>query len=239
VSNVAEYCRQIEIYLCRKNDGHLIRIVGPSFEIVTRWAADGVPFKVACAGIDRYFERYHRKGPRRRPVRIDFCEADVLDVFDEWRRATGVSGADPGAGPAGPAQAAPSRRGPSLPDHLERVLLRLSSLRATGVLGPDADPIVDRVSAELDAARSSGSGVRGEARHALIERLAELDRALIADTSAAAGEAMLAALRSDAVDELAMFRERMAAEAFAAAVDRATTRLLRERLGLPVITFGG
>ena len=86
-----EYCRAIESYLCRKNDGHLIRIVGPSFELVAGWAEQGVPFKVACRGIDRYFERYYAKEGRRRPVRIEFCEADVLDVFDEWKRAVGVS----------------------------------------------------------------------------------------------------------------------------------------------------
>jgi len=28
----AEYCREIENYLCQKNEGHLIRIVGPAFE---------------------------------------------------------------------------------------------------------------------------------------------------------------------------------------------------------------
>ena len=87
---VDEYCREIETYLTRKNDGHLIRVVGPSFEVVSGWAAQGVPLKIVLAGIDRYFERYYRKGPRRRPVKIDFCDADVLDVFDEWRRATGV-----------------------------------------------------------------------------------------------------------------------------------------------------
>ncbi len=87
---VSEFCREIETYLCKKNDGHLIRVVGPSFELVSRWAEQGIPIKVAFAGIDRYFERYYRNGPRRRPVKIDFCEADVLDVFDEWRRATGI-----------------------------------------------------------------------------------------------------------------------------------------------------
>ena len=88
---IADYCREIETHLCRKNDGHLIRVVGPSFDLVSGWAAQGVPLKVACSGIDRYFERYYRKGPRRRPVRIDFCAADVLDVFDEWRRAVGIT----------------------------------------------------------------------------------------------------------------------------------------------------
>src|SRR5438046_3171703 len=82
-----DYCREIEAYLCRKNDGHLIRVTGPSFDLVAGWAERGVPIKVAFKGIDRYFERYYRNGPRRRPVQIDFCEADVLDVFDEWRRA--------------------------------------------------------------------------------------------------------------------------------------------------------
>src|SRR5215468_6414924 len=86
-----EYCRQLESYLCRKNDGHLIRIVGPAFEQVCGWAVRGVPLAVACRGIDRYFERYYAKGRRRRPVRVEFCEADVLDVFDEWRRAVGIS----------------------------------------------------------------------------------------------------------------------------------------------------
>ena len=68
-----------------------MRVVGPSFDLVSRWAADGVPLKVAFRGIDRYFERYYKKGPRRRPVRVDFCEADVRDVFDEWRRAVGIT----------------------------------------------------------------------------------------------------------------------------------------------------
>ena len=89
--DLSEYCRTIETHLCRKNDGHLIRIAGPSFDVVARWAADGIPVKVAVGGIDRYFERYYRKGPRRRPVKIDFCDNDVRDLFDEWRRATGVT----------------------------------------------------------------------------------------------------------------------------------------------------
>src|SRR5262249_28287257 len=141
-----EFCRAIEVYLCRKNDGHLIRVAGPSFELVSKWAEQGVPLKVACAGIDRYFERYYRNGPRRRPVKIDFCEADVLDVFDEWRRATGI----------GRQSQVTSRQSQvtsrqSLPAHLERVVLRLSSARASGLLDDSFDALIDRLSSELDA----------------------------------------------------------------------------------------
>ena len=42
----ADYCRQLESYLCQKNGGHLIRIVGPAFEQVCAWAQQGVPLKV-------------------------------------------------------------------------------------------------------------------------------------------------------------------------------------------------
>src|SRR6188474_3561032 len=91
MNDPARYCRDIEAYLCRKNDGHLVRIVGPAFEQVLGWANKGVPIKIAFLGIDRYFERYYAKGPRRRPVRIEFCEADVLDAFDQWRRAVGIA----------------------------------------------------------------------------------------------------------------------------------------------------
>src|SRR5438067_4986940 len=126
--SVGEYCREIEAYLCQKNDGHLIRVVGPSFELVSGWAAQGVPLKIAYEGIDRYFERYYRKGPRRRPVKIDFCEADVLDVFDEWRRAIGLpSPESPGSSPR-------ISSGQSLREHLQRGLLRLSEARAKGIL---------------------------------------------------------------------------------------------------------
>ena len=51
------YVREIESYLCRKNGGHLIRIVGPAFEMVRGWAEQGVPLKVAFRGIDRRCER--------------------------------------------------------------------------------------------------------------------------------------------------------------------------------------
>src|SRR6476661_6751896 len=124
--DASDYCREIEAHLCRKNEGHLIRIVGPAFEQVCGWSNLGIPLKVAFRGIDQYCERYYAKGPRRRPVRIEFCEADILDLFDSWRRAIGV-------GTAGAATTAepPARKAP-LAAHIERAIARLTTLRAGG-----------------------------------------------------------------------------------------------------------
>lgn len=224
----ADYCRLIENYLCQKNDGHLIRIAGPSFDLVSSWEARGVPLRVACRGIDRYFERYYARGPRRRPVRIDFCEADVLDAFDEWRRATGV--ATGGEGNAGPVQ-----RGPSLPAHMERVLRRLTSAQATGALAAGFADLLDRVAAELEIA---AGGVRGAKRQALLERLARLDRELLDAARAGLDDESRAALGRQADEELAGFRPAMSADAFERARQAAVDRLVRERFGLPTIAYG-
>jgi hypothetical protein len=226
-----DYCREIETYLCQKNDGHLIRVVGPSFGLVTAWAEQGVPLRVAFEGIDRYFERYYRKGPRRRPVKIDFCEADVLDVFDEWRRAVGVVASGEAEG------SSPATRHASLPAHLERVVRRLTSGRANSSLGAEFDEVIDRVSAELDAARAKAGGLRGEARQALIDRLAMFDAELIQRARVALDDATRDALAREADEELAGFRGGMTDEAFARAREAAIDRLVRERCGLPVVMF--
>jgi hypothetical protein len=226
MAELADFCSQIETYLCKKNDGHLIRVTGPSFELVSSWAEQGIPLKVAYAGIDRYFERYYRKGPRRRPVKIDFCDADVLDAFDEWRRAVGVTSVEPAAA-----------RGSSLPAHLERVVLRLSSARATGKLGEAFDRLIDRVSLELDAARGDARGLRGQTRQELLARLVALDAELVEAARASLDESAAAELTREAGNELASFRERMTPEAFARARDGAFARLVRERFSLPTIAF--
>ena len=242
--DAAEYCREIESYLCRKNDGHLIRVTGPSFDLVAGWAARGVPIKIAFEGIDRYFERYYRSGPRRRPVKIDFCEADVLDVFDEWRRAVGVTevarafqaSESDAADRSAESHALQPRE--SLPRHLERAVTRLTSARTSGRLDGSFDDIIDRVSRELDASRASAGGVRGRARQDLIDRLAALDAELLEQARANLDDTAREAFVREAEQELAAFRGSMTADAFARAREAATDRLVRERFGLPTVTFG-
>jgi hypothetical protein len=234
-----DYCRQLESYLCRKNDGHLIRIVGPAFEQVCSWAARGIPLKLAMRGIDRYFERYYAKGPRRRPVRIEFCEADVLDVFDEWRRSVGVSVGEDRASGAGEAHSAGEAGGASprssLPAHLDRVIARLTTCRAGA--HRTLDPVLDTIIRELDAVRSTARSIRGEARNELIERFDQLDASLIDVLRQQCDDTSLRQLGAEADEELKPFRVRMPADAYQQAHRACVDRLLRERANLPTISY--
>jgi hypothetical protein len=234
-----DYCREIETYLCKKNDGHLIRVVGPSFDLVAAWAERGVPLKIAFAGIDRYFDRYYSRGPRRRPVKIDFCEADVLDVFDEWRRATGLpsphASAASSTGESGDSGADAHRRA-SLPKHLERVIAKLTQARAGGAVGAEFDALIDDVARELETARQAHA-MRGESRIAMIARLAAIDARMMeaARTALPAGENRGIAAEAD--EMMASYRSTMTPDAYSRAHAAATDRLVRERLRLPSVAF--
>jgi hypothetical protein len=223
----AEYCRQIETYLCRKNEGHLIRIVGPVFEQVSGWAAQGVPLAVAFRGIDQYCERYYAKGARRRPVRIEFCEADILSLFDDWRRAVGVSALE------GEREADPRASG-SLPAHLDRSIARLTALRA-GKPSPSFDARVDAAVRELDRLRGSAIQARGEARAQLLARLDTIDRELMEAARDGLDPDRLAELRAAAEAEIAPFAARMPDDARSRAITAAFDRLIRDAAGLPIL----
>ena len=240
--DVESYCRDIEAYLCRKNDGHLIRIAGPAFEQVMGWARQGIPLKVAETGIDRYFERYYRKGPRRRPVRIEFCEADVFDAFDDWRRAIGLTNVAPDAsgGPEveEPSPAAPPRR--SLASQIEALMTRYTILRGSDKAGPALGAPLDAAVRALDALlpdaakalRLRSGQARDEATHRVRERLEQIQADLLAAAREALSSDARAEIEREAAAELEPFRARMAPSAYDQTKQIAIDRLLKQRWGL-------
>jgi hypothetical protein len=226
--DLSDYCRQVETYLCRKNEGHLIRIVGPAFEQVCGWDQRGVPLNVAFKGIDRYCERYYAR-PRRRPVRIEFCETDILELFDDWRRAVGVSSTvEPASGPW---------RRQGLASHIDRALTRLTSLRAGDRISSGLAGHVDRAVRELDALKGDAQHARGDRRSAIIARLEEIDARLMRAATDEISGRRASTLKGDAEKEIAPFAGRMTADARSAATEAAYTKLVREALGIPTIRF--
>lgn len=239
-----ELCRAVESYLCRKNDGHLIRIVGPAFEMVCAWAAAGIPLGVVERAIDQRYSRYYARGPKRHPLRIEYCEGDVLDLFDEWKRAVGVgavSAAEPSGGlPSEPAGTAGRSRGSrsrsSLAAHLDDLAARLSAWSPP----PGAaalESLLAESRAAVEAARAGGGTLRGAARRRVTGQLAELDARFPIAARTDAGDAVLRELRAEAQESLEPFRSRMPAAAFASALEAATDRLLAEHFKLPRLTF--
>jgi hypothetical protein len=245
--DLGQYCRDLEAHLCRRNGGHLIRIVGPAFEMVSGWYGRGVPLPIAQRGIDRLVERRardRRLGRRsgRRPVRIEACEPDVLEAFEEWRRAMGplfARAADGGAETvhevAGATAPTAETSRASLPEHLRRALLRLTSIRAAARYSPAFEGALDTAIDALDAMYDASRQARGARRAAMLEGLGDVDRRLIAAARAWLSPLESVRLDREATTRLAPHREHMSTDDYQRLHEAAVEKLVRNHLQLPVI----
>ncbi|MBM62587.1 MAG: hypothetical protein CL484_06520 [Acidobacteria bacterium] len=232
------YCRKIETYLCRQNDGHLVRIVGPAFDRVRGWAEAGIPLQVVIAGIDRKLDRAQPSIRRQRPLRIEHCEAEVLQVFEEWRRAIGL-GANTVSTVSGRRAVQTSRaarHSASLPKHIDRVIGEATNRLVLAELAIGLRAALEEVVSELEVLRRVAGAVRGSARAELLDRLVEIDRKLLSEAREA-GSSIIQALEDEAREELAPFRIRLDQKSYLTAFEACIDRLVRVRLKLPIVRF--
>jgi hypothetical protein len=234
--DLSEYCRGVEEHLTRVNGGHLVRIVGGGFALVQQWADEGMPLSVVRRGIDRKAER-HARGQSRRPLRIEFCDADVREVYDEWRRALGIAGVravgDASDTPDPPSDEA--RRRPSLTRHLDRAIDRLGQAAGRADLPESVQRALGDVLGDVARLRDAAKGARGDARDAFVAQLAPFDERLVEIAKMALDPDARRAIEDQAGQELAAFRDRLAGDAWRRAIDATSAKLLRDRFGLPEI----
>jgi hypothetical protein len=161
-------------------------------------------------------------------MRIEFCAADILQLFDDWQRAVGVT-----------SQVSSSRtsRKQSLASHVERVVARLIALRGIEGAAPLPESAIDEVVHALDRISERSRKARGDERRGLIEELASIDQDLVGRVAGLLDDATTQRLRREAEEELASFGERMPPDARVEAMEKAYLRLVREAAGLPRIAF--
>lgn len=248
--DVGEYCRVVEDHLTRVNGGHLVRIVGPAFELVRQWALAGIPPSVVFRGIDLKAER-HRLGRSTRPLRLEFCEPDVREVYRNWRRALGLFGDDGLAGGADGGEVTEAGNGsggesaeeaeekdarrPSFGRHIGRAIERLTGVMSRVDLPDDLRQALEPMLEQLVELRAAAKKLRGAAREEIADRLRVLDEELAAHLQSFAPAAAREAARQEAESELSSYRGRLPAETWSRAVSANTDRLLRDRYGLPTL----
>ena len=243
---VGQYCRRVESYMCQKNDGHLIRIVGPTFDLVRGWADGGIPISVVERAIDRTYSRYYAIGTKRKPVRVEYCEQEVIVLFDEWKRAVGI-GKVSSLQLDEPKikddttfimQAVAGKR--SLASHLEEVGGRLDAW-AFECSGSVADSELSRCAAEaasvVSGIRIGAERLRGASRTAALELLNELDERFRDCARSVADDELLKRLQAEATESVKPFRSRMSQGVFNETVRVATDRLLVDYFKLPLVSY--
>jgi len=238
VNDIGDYCRQVEAHLTRVNGGHLVRIVGPGFMLVRQWAEEGVPISAVFRGIEQKAER-HKAGAARRPLRIEFCEADVREVYEAWRRAIGV-GATSAPDASGASDQTQADRGSGsarrvttrdLDRAVDRLMSAASRLELPDILRDDVHRVLEQVLIIRDAVKGS----RGAAREGHLAPLPDLDRALMTAAHQAMTPEALTPIRQDAERDLEPFRGRLTTDAWDQAIAVTIDRGVRGYFGLPEI----
>jgi hypothetical protein len=234
-ADLGRYCRRIEEHLARVNGGHLVRVVGPAFELVRHWHGEGVPLSIVLRGVEDKAAR-HKAGRSTRALRLEFCEPDVRAVFDEWRRAVGVSRlAEETPDAATAVEEVPDRRRPSLTRQIDRAIDKLAHAAGRLESAVDVREEASRVLDQLAALREEARHARGvEARRELAHRAAAIDRRLGALARLTAGPDVAEA-EAEAAGELAPYRARLSREDWDRSVRAGVDRLLRERFSLPTL----
>jgi hypothetical protein len=133
-------------------------------------------------------------------------------------------------------------QGLTLVAHLERVILRLTGLLAAehnGGFATTVERICERLSALLPTARVDERAGDISARDEVVDELTTLDNELLNAVRATISSGDFDQLWREAEEELAAFRMTMAADALARARDAAIERLVRDRFGLPTLSYNG
>ena len=232
--DIGEFCRRVEEHLTRVNEGQIIRVVGPAFELVREWALEGMPLSVVTHGIGLKAER-HRAGRSARPLRLEFCEADVRQVYTRWRRSVGLTAS--GANTEVRSESQETEKRPSLSRQVDRALDKLSRVAGRLDLPESFREAVGQAINELSVIRDAARTTRGEARRALTARLPPIDTALLGAGRDLLSAEVLDRLRRAAEADLAPYRLRLAADIWRRSVDRALDQLVRDHLGLPTLSF--
>ena len=239
VIDVESYCREIEAYLCRKNDGHLIRVVGPAFEHVIGVGAAGYSAARRRSGRRSLLRALLSQGAapptgshrvlRSRRAR---CIRSLASC-GRGRHGRARRGRRPACrGSAGRSASQPKR---SLAGHLESLVARLTILRGSDKARPRS---VRRLTGDARHRRDCvPRRRRQEVRRArrCLSRLSEIDRALIGEATSALSAKNSQAIEREALGDVEAFRSRMPVDAFERACRAARDRLVRHHFSLPEI----
>jgi hypothetical protein len=187
-------------------------------------------------GIEQKAER-HKAGAARRPLRIEFCEADVREVYEAWRRAIGV-GATSAHDAGGASEEPQADRGSGsarrvttrdLDRAVDRLMSTAGRLELPDVLRDEVNRVLEQVLIIRDAVKGS----RGAAREGHLASLPDLDRSVMAAAHQAMTPDALTPIRQDAERDLEPFRGRLSTEAWDQAIAVTIDRGVRGHFGLP------
>ena len=202
-------------------EDHFVRLRGAplllspaDWQVARRWHRQGIPLELVRRALEEVFARRRERGAKGRISSLRYCAPAVEAAWTERSEL-----------------AAPGKRVEAEAfDAASRLAALAAALPAGG--GDPGGPGVAGLRAELAAL--AGTGLDPQA---IEERLAELDRRTLDGALAALGAAERAALDATLDKAIGAVAGRLAAAEIERARGRLARQVLRERLGLPMLSL--
>jgi hypothetical protein len=206
-------------------EDHFVRLRGAplllspaDWQVARRWHRQGIPLELVRRALEEVFARRRERGAKGRISSLRYCAPAVEAAWTERSELTA-----PGARVAAEAFDAASR--------LASLAAALPHVGGGRAVLPDA-PALAGLRTELAAL--AGAGLDPQA---IEERLAELDRRTLDGALAALAPADRAALDATLDRAIGAVAGRLAAAEIEHARGRLARQVLRERLGLPMLSL--
>ncbi len=227
-----EYFQAVEAHFIRLRDRPLI-LSPRELDRAAGWHREGIPLRIVCRGIDRYFEkRLQRPSSRQRAVSLAYCEEFIRQVFEESRNLA------VGGGPVSRDRVPGENR--EVEQGLQRLLQGLQ--RAQGQLSDSAMAAVllravSTVQALLRQYQNPEPADLPLTVQQTESELEQLNREVTAQMLLQVGPAAMADLRSTCDAEMREIATTMDAALYETTLERMTLRRLRQSFSLPEISL--
>jgi hypothetical protein len=256
------YFLAIEDFFVRLRGAPLL-LAPADWQVARRWYAQGVPLDLVRRAIEEVFSRRRERGTRGRISSLRYCAPAVEAAWAE--RAELVAPGRRQAAAAFDAGGRLRRLAAALPaelagiDTVRQRLVELVQLAEAAGAAPSLPPAGERPASGpreasqrlggpdprageerfgvLDPLAAEGGGLHGLDPQAIEERLADLDREVLDGALAALSGAERAALDGKVTRAVAALAGRLPVPEIERARERLARQLLRERLGLPMLSL--
>ncbi|RMG54780.1 MAG: hypothetical protein D6723_04275 [Acidobacteria bacterium] len=244
VVNYFNYFTEIEEHFVRRRGKHLY-ISSLDWALIESWKDMGIPLHVVLRGIDRVFDAYEASGRAAEGKLINsilYCQQEVLNCFQEYKRArvgAGADGADPSEGTG--AEAAPSSFSRERlleflngrQRALDRYAASLEGNESMAALGEALERSIARLNEIIqDVASAETLDLEG-----MEQELSRLEEVIYEGLLQCVTAKELEAVRKEGQRQLRDFRKRMSKELYQQTLDHYIAKRLRENYRIPRLSL--
>ncbi len=226
--NYFNYFTEIEERFRERRQSGIFLLSPLDWALIESWKEAGVPLDAALKGIDRAFEKWHKRTRKFQRVNsLAYCAQEVLAAAREM--------AEGGAAKGAADQADTRFSGAELADFFGRnaAALREAAQRA-------AEPLVSALNAAAESLDKLGQAAESgtlEDLEAVEQRLTVLEEKLHGATMQAVSEDDLVEIRQSMQRQLAPYRSKMTADQLAMLERQYVQREAFERAGVPRLSL--